>query len=205
MTPSILALQQQIGQLAQAAPASGFTPLEITKLLVDALTPLAVLFLGIWLNRLAKRLEQAQWTNQKLIEKRIAVYDAMAPKLNDILCFCTFVGGWQTLKPEDILASKRELDRSFYVTGAFFTSALETAYHRFINTCFKTWSGHGVEAKLRIGRIYRKQHLPGWQDTMAHYFLDPEDTTKEDVRKAYSALMSQYASEIGLRPSAPIC
>jgi len=66
---------------ASMPQASPWNSLEIVKLVVATLTPIAVALLGLYLTRLAKRFEHLQWRNQRLIEKRIAVYDALAHKL----------------------------------------------------------------------------------------------------------------------------
>jgi hypothetical protein len=52
--------------------------LEVTKLVVQALTPIAMAILGIYLSRLAKKFEHLQWRNQRLIEKRIARYTTIS-------------------------------------------------------------------------------------------------------------------------------
>ncbi len=52
---------------------SAWNSLEIIKLLVQVLTPLILLFLGVWINRVARRIEAVQWANQKVVEKRIVI------------------------------------------------------------------------------------------------------------------------------------
>ena len=196
---SIVALQVPAAVPPAGAPAVvGFTPLEVTKLVVAALTPLLVLLLGIFVHRLSKRVEHSHWANQKVIEKRIAIYDLMAPKLNELLCFCTFVGSWQTMTPAEALERKRDLDRQFYVSMALFSTEFERRYQTFINTCFKTYGGHGTQAKLRIGLEYRRDHQPTWRPEWSSFFVSPSDVEKKDVRAAYKLLMDQFATELGL-------
>lgn len=77
--------------------ATGWSSLEIVKLAVAACTPF----------------ERAQWTNQKLIERRIAVFDEMAPLLNDLFCFFRFVGDFRAITPPEAVSRKRSLDRGF--------------------------------------------------------------------------------------------
>ena len=61
------------------ADPSAWNSLEVTKLIVAALTPLAVVLLGIWVARATRRLEASQWVNQKLIEKRINLLEEILP------------------------------------------------------------------------------------------------------------------------------
>jgi hypothetical protein len=51
--------------LASPAASGGeFTALEITKLAIDALTPILVVLIGILVHGLSKRLEQSQWATR---------------------------------------------------------------------------------------------------------------------------------------------
>ena len=63
----------------QTSPESTWNTLEIAKLAVSVLTPAAIAILGIYIHRVTKRFEDSQWKSQKLIEKRIAIYDDLAP------------------------------------------------------------------------------------------------------------------------------
>jgi hypothetical protein len=197
-TAILLALQAQDIAASNTSWLADFTPLETTKLVVDALMPLVVLMLGLIIHRLTTRIEHLHWINQKLIERRLAVYDAMAPQLNDIMCFCTFVGTWQQSTPQDMLERKRELDRHFYVSAALFSRQFDERYQAFINTCFKTYGGHGRAARLRIGVEYRQEHLKTWCPEWSEFFVSPSEVERRDVRDAYKSLMAQFSQELGL-------
>ena len=56
--------------------------LEITKIFVNVITPVSVVVVGWLINSRLKRLDHIQWSNQKLIEKRLALYDEVSPLLN---------------------------------------------------------------------------------------------------------------------------
>ena len=71
--------------------------LEITKLLAGLVTPAVLAFIGIYIHRITKRFEHLQWRSQKLIETRLKIYEELAPQLNDLLCYFTYVGCWKTL------------------------------------------------------------------------------------------------------------
>ena len=66
--------------------------LEVVKLLVGILNPIALLIIGWFINKRLKKVEQSQWLNQKMIEKRLEIYDKLAPSFNDLFCFYTNVG-----------------------------------------------------------------------------------------------------------------
>jgi hypothetical protein len=86
-----------------------WTSLEVVKIISSSLTPLVVAGVGIYIYRLSKRFEHLQWRNQKLVEKRLSIYDDIAPLLNDNLCYFTYVGTWKTKTPPEVIASKRKL------------------------------------------------------------------------------------------------
>ena len=81
--------------------------IEVVKIVTGIATPVLVAIIGFRLNRTMKGLAAAQWANQKVIEKRIAVFDDLAPLLNDLYCYLMFVGNWKELKPNDIVQKKR--------------------------------------------------------------------------------------------------
>jgi hypothetical protein len=85
--------------------------LEVAKLGISILTPVSVAVLGWIISRRMKRFEQAQWANQKLIERRLSLYDELAPELNKLFCFYTWVGYWKDITPGDTIGAKRTLDK----------------------------------------------------------------------------------------------
>jgi hypothetical protein len=61
---------------------SSWSSLEIVKLIVSALIPLAVVGVGYLVTRATKRLESVQWANQTVIHRRLDIFSEVAPKLN---------------------------------------------------------------------------------------------------------------------------
>jgi hypothetical protein len=135
-----------------ALAAAGWSSLEVVKLVVSVLTPIIVLWLGIRVRDAAQRIEQAQWTNQKLIERRLELHDQMAPGLNDLLCFFTFVGHFRELDPPEAITIKRALDKTFHANEQLFSSALRQRYRELMKTCFDMSATWGADAKLRASR-----------------------------------------------------
>ncbi|TPQ38786.1 hypothetical protein C2U71_23810, partial [Burkholderia ubonensis] len=123
--------------------------LEIVKLVLGVLTPLSVACLGWLVARRLKRLELVQWTNQRLIEKRLALYDTVAPQLNALLCFYTWIGYWKDISPDDVIRAKRELDRTFHIYRYLFDDDVYDAYHTFIHALFEMHTGPGRDARIR--------------------------------------------------------
>jgi hypothetical protein len=181
-------------------PQPTWNSLEIVKLLVSGLTPIVVLIIGIWISRSLKRLEFLQWTNQKITEKRIAVFEELAPLLNDLLCYFTFVGCWKDLSPPEVVKRKRLMDRIVNVNAPLFSKEFINAYNDFINLCYATYSGWGKDAKLRTAWQRRKEAAGGsWETTWSDCFANqPDCSDPKAVRSSYATLMSCFSRELGV-------
>lgn len=183
----------------QSTPDNLWNSLEIAKLLVGLLSPIAVLGLGFWINRMLKRVEHSQWVNQKVIERRLSVFDQLAPIINDMLCYFTFIGCWKDHTPPDIVKMKRDSDKLVYVNAPLFPSGLIEIYNNFISTCFSTYSGWGSDAKLKTAIERRREAAKAtWKDDWNSYFDEKAPTNVENVRIAYQELMTYMAEEIGV-------
>ncbi|MEV4285504.1 hypothetical protein AB0K40_08350 [Nonomuraea bangladeshensis] len=178
--------------------------MEIAKLIVSALTPLAVVAVAFQVTKATKRLETRQWVNQKLVEKRIALLSEALPELNDLHCYFAWVGNWKELSPLDILQRKRSLDRLFYANRPFFRPATIEAYEHFSAKAYKTYSAPGHNAQLRTGPTSRhgnrsEAYGDGWDPRWNAYFAAEADrTAQEKVAAAYDALLRQVSGEVGL-------
>jgi hypothetical protein len=184
-----------------AVEAGNWTWLEIVKLGVAALTPIAVTLLGLWIARAVRRIEQAQWTNRKLIERRLDVFDRMAEPLNDLFCFFRRVGHFQEITPPDTVARKRQLDRLFFVNEALMTDEFVAAYHAFMGACFQTFVGAGLDAQLKASlKAQRAERREGWRDEWTMCFVESESLiTGLDVVKArYQALVDSFSEDLGV-------
>jgi hypothetical protein len=65
----------------------------------------------------------------------------MAPLVNDLLCYFTYVGVWRDFDPPDIVALKRKIDRMIHINGPLFSGKFFSACMDFQNLCFETYGG----------------------------------------------------------------
>jgi hypothetical protein len=177
--------------------------LEIVKLLVGALTPVSVVVLGWFVSRRLKRIELVQWSNQKLIEKRLQVYDSIAPLLNRLLCFFTWVGDWKDISPEELIRAKRELDKVVNVYRHLFEDEVYKAYQAYIHLLFKTFMGAGVDARIRSfikspdgDRTSHCSYV--WKTEWSQKFYENEVPSKSEVRIQYHRLMGLLRNSLGV-------
>jgi hypothetical protein len=180
--------------------ASAWNSLEVAKLLVGVATPLAVVLLGLYVRSAASRIEDAQWANRKVVERKLEVFDAMAPKLNDLYCFFFLVGDFRAITPEDAVRLKRELDREFHLSRFLFGRPFTSAYDSFMAACFVTDEHVASKARPRAGRAAQKaERAPVWDPRWDEVLADPEDVTPlPTVGAAYERLMALFADELGV-------
>lgn len=178
--------------------------LEIAKLIVGVLTPLSVALLGWLFSRQLKRLDLSNWSNQKLIEKRLGLYDEIAPRLNKLLCFFTWVGYWKTVSPLDAIQAKRDLDRTLNIYRHVFDAEVYDCYQRYIHTLFDTYNGPGHDAQLRAliegpDGDRRADGGYAWDEAWTERFTEPgQAADKALVRARYEALMEALTRSLGI-------
>jgi hypothetical protein len=166
--------------------------LEIVKIIISGLTPIIVVYLAFWFNRVIKKYEKNQWTNQKIIEKRIDIYDIIVPKLNDLLCFFSYIGNWKDITPPNIIEIKRFLDKQVYIYAPLFSENVLVKYNDFIDVCFEKFTGWGKDAKINSLYERRKECQENWMDEWSNCFSE----TYINKRKGHDDLVRQDIAQI---------
>ncbi len=122
---------------------SEWTSLEITKILVGAMTPLLIAYFGFHLNSKADaRAEQLDAQAQmraeriaqfeRVTQKRVELWDEVGPRLNDIYAYLMYVGHWKEIDAAHIVKKKREVDKLVYSYQSFFSQEFHRAYSDFM-------------------------------------------------------------------------
>jgi hypothetical protein len=175
--------------------------LEVAKLLAALLAPAALAVFGVYIHRITKRFENLQWRSQKLVEKRLAIYDDLAPHLNDLMCYFTYLGGWKTLNPPDVVLLKRTMDRKIHLAAPLFSESFFSACMEFQALCFETYTGWGRDALLRTQWKRRQEAGPqDWKEEWAECFSS-SISNPELIRNSYRKVMEAFAVNIGVHPS----
>ncbi|WP_051289170.1 hypothetical protein [Mycobacterium sp. URHD0025] len=166
--------------------------------------PIVVAVVGYKLNRRLKEYDASQWRNQELIKARLQYFGQIAPMLNDLMCYLTFVGRWKELTPPEVIALKRDLDRLFYPVAPLFSTDTETAYNGFMQMCFATHGGWGRDARIQSGFIRRRQAAgEAWRSEWESMFTLGEDQPVEGnsmlaVRAGYDTLVAKFVGDVEL-------
>jgi hypothetical protein len=179
--------------------AHGWTSLEIVKLVVGTLTPLAVLVLGIFVNRISRRVEATQWANQSVITRRLEIFTEIAPKLNQLYCFATFVGRWKETRPEQAVALKRDLDETMYSNRILFSDELFIAYRGFASTLFLEFAKTHGDAPLRVpvsSLLGDRRTLSWWNESSQNFFAESNLPSREEIERAYRKLGERLRTDL---------
>lgn len=168
--------------------------LEILKLAAQALTPLVVGYLGWKVSKRLKDIEQHQWGNRKLTEKRIQIYEKISPLLNRLFCYFMYVGDWQSHSPKAIIATKRELDHEIHVNKYLLESDVFEAYQKFVGALFELYNGAGEDAKIKTAVVSsdgdrRRSPSFKWDDAFSQCFSNRHIASKADLVKLYDEVM----------------
>jgi hypothetical protein len=178
--------------------AGDWTWLELAKIIAGLLTPLTVAAIGIYIHRITKRFEHSQWRSQKLIEKRLSIYDDLAPQLNSVLCYFLFIGDWRELSPPEVVAMKRKIDKKIYLAAPLFSDEFFSSCMAFQSACFHTYNGWGKAAQLKTSYKRRIEASgddwnPQWLACFSSVIADTEV-----IKAAYSEAIKVISRDIGV-------
>src|SRR5580658_4230650 len=178
--------------------ADSWTSVQIVTVVVDALTPLTVAGLGFYVARASRRIEQVQWANQTVVTRRLDIFAQLAPGLNQLLCFATFVGGWKEIQPHQAIATKRQLDETMYANRVLFSDQLFAAYHQFMTTLFAMYASTGADALLRApidSKWGDRRKLSWWDESMGGLFAATA-ASLDDIQVAHDQLSERFRADL---------
>ncbi|HEV2936254.1 MAG TPA: hypothetical protein VGY96_24290 [Streptosporangiaceae bacterium] len=178
--------------------ADSWTSMQIVTVVVDALTPLTVAGLGFYVARASRRIEQVQWANQTVVTRRLDIFGQLAPGLNQLLCFATFVGGWKEIQPSQAIALKRQLDETMYANRVLFSEQLFAAYHHFMATLFAMYATVGADAQLRApidSQWGDRRNMPWWDESMTGLF-NSNAASLDEIQAAYDELAERFRADL---------
>jgi hypothetical protein len=176
-----------------------WTGYEVATLAVTALTPITVAGLSFYVARAGKRLEQVQWANQTVITRRLEIFGEVAPKLNLLLCFARFVGGWKEIEPRQAIKLKREIDETMWANRVLFSDELFTAYLAFMATMFAMYASTDADAHLRAPIACKwgdRRHMRWWAEPMVGLFSTGQAGDMDEIQAAYDKLGERFRADL---------
>lgn len=167
--------------------------IEYAKLLASLITPMVILVLGIWVKRIAIEYERRISLNDRIIEKRVNIYEMIGKDLKYV--FLIQVGQWKELTPMEVIKKKRNVDKIMYINRPYWSDSAFDSYTAFMAAGFETWTGVGEDAKI-IAYTEEFEELPQWNTGWASYFSSKEPDTNS-IRQTYRNLMRIFSEQFG--------
>lgn len=162
-------------------------------------TPLVVVAVGVLLARRQDR-------SSELLKARLEYYKGLAPDLNTLMCYMTFIGPWRDHSPVDIVRLKRRLDQNFYCAAPLFSDPVRDAYAELEHACFETFNDWGQDAVIRSGAYRRRQawrREPGWETDWDLMFSKPDTSAipaseLTSIRATHDQLIAALVQDLDL-------
>ncbi len=162
-------------------------------------TPLVVLVLGYMFTKKQSR-------SEGLLNARFEYYERLAPQLNTLMCYMTFIGDWNRHSPDQVVKLKRSLDRQFYCALPLFSSPVGEAYRSFMNSCFQTFNAWGKEPLINSSAYRRREAwnaAAGWESHWDGMFLkgDRDVITSEELmrlRQKHDAIIAAIVRDLDM-------
>ena len=163
-------------------------------------TPLVVVGLGLMVSRRQSR-------NDELLKTRIDYYRILAPDLNTLMCYVTFIGTWRDHSPVEIIRLKRTLDQNFYCAAPLFSDPVRDAYTGFEKACFKRFGPWGEDAQIKSGAYRRREAWrsadiawsPEWDRMFEKKDKDSISSAElESTRKKHDLLIAALVRDLDL-------
>ncbi|TJW89452.1 MAG: hypothetical protein E5V92_03500 [Mesorhizobium sp.] len=172
---------------------SPWNSLEVVKLCASLLTPIVIALIGYFVQQQLAVQSRAWQSQQRILERRLQIYDAISGDLNRIYCFVDDVGTWKEDNPETIISYKRAIDRKMFSQQAIWSRDVFKAYNDYMNAAFKTYQGVGTDAQIRTTDAQKKSLL-GWKPEWSARLTEETGREHNEVYLKLMELMSRDMS-----------
>jgi hypothetical protein len=172
--------------------------LDIWKVIISALTPIAIGALTFVVNGALQERGELLKREEQILSEKQKVYGELGKRLNIIYVYVADVGDFKSYTPERVVEMKRESDRQFFVYRPYWSEATEQRYNDYMKAAFTTYNGVGLPARINASKIekmaaYEQDGLK-WDTKWDPYFTEQVDTSIE--RKYYSLVSSVLADTV---------
>ena len=178
---------------------AGWTSVQIVTIVVAALTPLTVAALGFLVARTGRRIGQVQWANQTVVARRLDIFKEVAPLINQLLCFGSFIGGWKEISPRKAIEVKRKLDETMFANRLLFSDQFFGSYQLFMATLFAMYATTDADAHIRapINSVWGdRRNMSWWEDGMESLFSTRSTVSTDDIQAAHDRLAQRFRAEL---------
>jgi hypothetical protein len=145
--------------------------------------------------KIATNHEKRVSLDERVIEKRVEVYESISNELNDIYVFLMQVGHWKELTPQDIIHKKRYVDKTMYISRPYWSGKMFDGYMKFMSAGFDVWNDYTEDAKIRTSSR-QFERLPNWNDSWKSFFTKNE-LDMDEVSRSYLELIEMFSEQFG--------
>jgi len=178
--------------------------LDAVSAIGAVLTPILIVVFGIFIASRQSRSEQLQ-------KVRIEYYQQLAPDLNTLMCYMTFIGTWRDFTPVEIVLLKRRLDANFYCALPLFSKEVGGAYNALMDLSFKPFGLWGSDAMIRSNSYRRRTSWRrvdvSWDSSWDEMFELCEEGVSAGAlttyRGAYDEVLARMVEDLNLEKARP--
>lgn len=172
--------------------------LDIWKVIISALTPIAIGALTFVVNSAVQERGELLKREEQILSEKQKVYGDLGKRLNIIYVYLADVGDFKLYTPERVIEMKRESDRQFFVYRPYWSETTEQRYNDYMKAAFTTYNGVGLPARINASKgekiaAYEQDGLK-WDAKWDPYFTERVDPFIE--RKYYSLVSSILADTV---------
>jgi hypothetical protein len=171
--------------------------MEIAKLIASFLTPLTIALVGLLVQRTLAAQNRAWQLEDRLIAKRMDIYEKIAEDLNRIYCYVMDVGDFKDETPDAILAAKRSVDRVMFIYQAIWSEETFKHFNEYMDSSFAHFQGVGEDAKIRAKVLEKKasrlKRAKKWPANWDARFTDERDPAH---RGKHQELMNSISKDL---------
>ena len=173
---------------------------EVVSAIAGIVTPVVIAIFGFIIARRQSR-------SDLLLKARFESYNKLAPDMNRLMCYLTFIGTWRDDSPVEIVALKRRLDANFYVAAPLFSGDVNESYRALMDLSFSTFGRWGQDAVIRSGAYRRRQSWVrkdvAWDDSWKAMFELPETgivsgESLTEYRVAYDRFLFALVTDLNI-------
>jgi hypothetical protein len=151
---------------------------------ISILTPIAIAFLTYFISVSLGERESHLRRGEQILSEKQKQYQRIGEDLNIIYVYVADVGDFRRFTPEEVLAKKREADRTFYSYRPYWSRDTQGRYNAFMEAAFQPYVALGTNAKIR-GSVAEKRQAYSidkktWNDTWDALFTGSTDPSVAD-------------------------
>jgi hypothetical protein len=129
---------------------------EWWKVGISALTPIMIAILTFFITDALNSQQSALRKGEQVLQEKQKLYSSLGSNLDIIYVYVMDVGDFRHYTPDQIIETKRETDRQFFMYKPYWSQKTSVLYNSFMKLAFKTYVGTGQNAQIRSAMVEKK-------------------------------------------------